>query len=132
MKKIIFDNLPAGSVVLVKRYSRWKRFLAWLKKEKLKYNDAWIDPFGGSMFFFYDSPWMKHDVFTFVPKKPYSKKEIAKIFNVVLSDLSLPHEEILLKINLIRPNTLTGTSVEEMFEGNKYYTKKQVHANELS
>ena len=101
MKKIRFNNLPAGSIVLTKEYNLWQRFKAWLTKKPLKYNDAWIDPFGGSMFFFYDSPWMKHDVFTFVPKKPYSKKEITKIFNVVLSDLSLPHEEILLKINLM-------------------------------
>ena len=89
MKKITFDNLPAGSIILAKHYSLWQRFKAWLKGKELQYNDAWIDLFGGSIFSFKDSFWKRWDVFTFTPIKKYNKAEGIKMFKLVLSDMSL-------------------------------------------
>ena len=34
--------------------------------------------------------------------------------------------EVLLKINLIRPNTFKGSTLEELLDDNKYYTKSEV------
>lgn len=128
MKKKEFNNLPAGSIVLVKQYNLWERFYAWLKREPLKYNDAWVDPFGKSGFLFKDTLWTKHDVFTFTPKKNYSKKEMLKMFEQVLVPSITCDDpvEVLLKINLIRPNTFKGTTLEELLDNNKYYTKSEV------
>lgn len=128
MKKIEFNNLPAGSIVLVKQYNLWNRFKAWLTRKELKYNDAWIDPFGHSGFLFKDTFWTKHNVFTFIPKKQYSKKEMLKLFEVILPSMLVSNDvvESLLKINLIRPNTFTGVTLEELLDNNKYYNKKEV------
>lgn len=128
MKKKKFNNLPAGSIVLAKQYNLWERFYAWLTKKPLKYNDAWVDPFGKSGFLFKDTLWMKHDVFTFTPKKNYSKKEMLKMFEQVLVPSITCDDpvEVLLKINLIRPNTFKGTTLEELLDDNKYYTKSEV------
>lgn len=128
MKKIKFNNLPAGSIVLVKQYSIWKRFKAWLTKKQLKYNNAWVDPFGKSGFYFKDTLWTKHDVFTFTPKKNYSKKEMIRLFEDVLvpSLVNGDPVETLLRINLIRPNTFKGTTLEELLDDNKYYIKNEV------
>lgn len=128
MKRIEFNNLTAGSIVLAKRYGLWDRFKAWLKNKPLKYNDAWIDPFGHSSFLFQDSFWVKHDVFTFTPKKQYNKKEMIKLFELVLPATLITDDvvESLLKINLIRPNTFNGCSLEELLDNNKYYIKNEV------
>lgn len=128
MKKIEFNNLPAGSIVLVKQYNLWQRFKAWLTKKPLKYNDAWIDPFGHSGFLFANTCWVKHDVFTFTPKKQYSKKEMMKLFLDVLPKTYLLEDsvEALLGINLIRPNTFSGATLEELLDNNKFYNKKEV------
>lgn len=128
MKKKEFNNLPAGSIVLAKQYNLWERFYAWLKREPLKYNDAWVDPFGKSGFLFKDTLWMKHDVFTFIPKKNYSKKEMMKMFTDVLVPSIACDDpvETILRINLIRPNTFKGTTLEELLDNNKYYTKNEV------
>ena len=128
MKKIKFNNLPAGSIVLVKQYSIWKRFKAWLTKKQLKYNDAWVDPFGKSGFYFKDTLWTKHDVFTFTPKKQYSKKEIVKLFEIVLPAILTNDNPVegLLTINLVRPETVKGKTLEELFDNNKYYVKTKV------
>lgn len=128
MKKIKFNNLPAGSIVLVKQYNRWERFKAWITRKKLKYNDAWIDPFGHCGFLFDDTLWIKHNVFAFTPKKQYSKKEMLKLFEVVLPQILVNDDpvEALLNINLIRKETLSGTSLEELLDNNKYYNKKEI------
>ena len=128
MKKIEFNNLPAGSIVLVKKYNLWERFKAWITKKPLKYNDAWIDPFGHSGFLFQNTLWTKHNVFTFTPRKQYSKKEMTKLFVDVLPNLLLSTDpvEVLLQINQIRPNTFTGVTLEEMLDNNKYYNKTEV------
>lgn len=128
MKKITFNDLPAGSIVLVKKYSLWKRFKAWLKKEQLKYNDAWVDPLGNSGFSFKDSLWTKHNVFTFVPIKKYSKKEKIMLFEDVLVPSMFTGDpvETILMINTVRPNTFKGATLEELLDDNKYYTKREV------
>lgn len=127
MKKIKFNNLPAGSIVLAKQYDLWERFYAWLTKKPLKYNGAWVDPFGGSGFLFKNTLFTKYDVYTFAPKKKYSNKEKIALFEKVLSKTLLlddPVEAILL-INTIRPNTFEGTTLEELLDNNKYYVKSQ-------
>ena len=128
MKKIEFKNLPAGSIVLVKQYNLWDRFKAWITKKPLKYNDAWIDPFGCSGFLFKDTLWTKHNVCTFTPRKKYSKKEMLRIFEAVLPEIIVTDNpvEALLKINLIRPNTFTGVTLEQLLDDNKYYVKKEM------
>lgn len=128
MKKIKFNNLPAGSIVLVKQYTLWEKFKAWIKGKKLKYNDAWIDPFGHCGFLFENTFWRKHKVFTFTPKKQYSRKEMIKLFEVVLPQILTNDDpvEALLHINLIRPETLSGSTLEELLDNNKYYNKKEV------
>ena len=128
MKKIEFNNLPAGSIVLVKRYTLWQRFKAWLLKKDLKYNDAWIDPFGGSGFVFTNTFNTKHNVFTFTPRKQYSKKEMVQLFIDVLPKTLLSEDpvEAVLSINLVRPDTFSGVTLEELLDNNKYYIKKEV------
>ena len=128
MKKIEFNSLPAGAIVLCKRYNLWEKFKALVTRKKLKYNDAWIDPFGGSSFLFVDTFWTKHKVFTFTPKKQYGKKEILQLFDIVLPAMLMSQDltEAILKINLVRPNTFDGSSLEELLDGNKYYIKKEV------
>ena len=128
MKKIEFKNLPAGSIVLAKKYNLWDRFKAWITRKPLKYNDAWIDPFGCSGFLFQDTFWTKHNVFTFTPRKKYGHKEMLKMFETILPNLLLMDDpvEALLMVNQIRPNTFSGVTLEELLEDNKYYTKKEV------
>lgn len=134
MKKIEFRNLPAGSIVLVKKYNLWERFKAWWNKKELPYNDAWVDPFGGSGFLFANTLWTKHDVFTFTPKKPYSNKEKIKMFEQVLVPSIACDDpvEILLKVNLVRPNTMQKAkqddelTLEKLLDDNKYYNKNKI------
>ena len=128
MKKIEFKNLPAGSIVLVKQYNLWDRFKAWITKKPLKYNDAWIAPFGCPGLLFKDTLWTKHNVFTFTPRKKYSKKEMIQIFESVLPEIIVTDNpvEALLKINLVRPNTFTGVTLEQLLDDNKYYVKKEM------
>ena len=127
MKKRIIDNLPAGSVVLTKTYNIWERFKAWWNKTELPYNDGWIDPFGGCRFSYKNTFWTKHDVFTFTPKKQYSKKEMVKLFEIVLpAIIANGSVEGLLTINLVRPETVKGKTLEELFDNNKYYIKAKV------
>ena len=128
MKRIEFNDLPAGALVLCKRYNLWDRFKAWVTRKNLSYNDAWIDPFGGCNFLFVDTFWTKNDVYTFTPKKQYSRKEMTGLFETVLPAMLLSQDpaEAVLKINLIRPNTFSGTTLEELLEDNKYYVKKEV------
>lgn len=130
MKKIKIDNLPAGSIILVKRYSLWQRFKALFSKSPLKYNDVWMDIVGKSTFEFVDSIWKKHNITTFVPKKSYSKNEVCQLVDKLViptfagSDDNLV--ETLLRVNLIRPNTFSGVTLEEMLDNNKYYNKKEI------
>lgn len=128
MKKFLFDNLPAGSIILIKKYNLFERFKAWVNKKQLKYNDGWIDPFGGSTFLFKNTFWTKHDVVAFIPKKKYNEKEMYALFNKVLTHSIKTGDPIesLLMINLIRPNTFKGTTFEELLEGNKFYIKKEI------
>ena len=128
MKRIEFNDLPAGAIVLCKRYNLWEKFKALVTRKKLKYNDAWVDPFGGSSFLFVDTLWTKHKVFTFTPKKQYGKKEVLQLFDIVLPAMLMSQDptEAILKINLVRPNTFDGSTLEELLDGNKYYIKKEV------
>ena len=128
MKKIEFKNLPAGSIVLVKKYNLWDRFKAWVTRKSLKYNDAWIDPFGCSGFLFQDTFWTKHNVFTFTSRKQYSRKEMVQLFMDVLPKTLLSEDpvEAVLSINLVRPDTFSGVTLEELLDNNKYYIKKEV------
>jgi hypothetical protein len=67
-------------------------------------------------------------VFTFTPKKGYSKKEMIKLFEDVLVP-SLTNDdpvEAILMINNIRPNTFTGITLEELLDDNKYYVKTEI------
>ena len=128
MKKCEIKNLPAGSIVVAKTYSIWKRMFAKIFNKKLKYNDVWIDPFGGASFLYEDTMFYKHDVFVFKPRKQYSRKERQQLFDEVFPKLltcSDPTEALLL-INLVRPDTFKGTTLEELLDGNKYYNKTQV------
>lgn len=128
MKKITFNNLPAGSIVLTKQYNLWQRFKAWFNKKQLPYNDGWIDPFGNSTFQFRNTLWNKIEVFSFVPKKKYQLKEQSMLFEKVLTHAIKTGDpvESLLMINLIRPNTFNGTTLEELLDNNKYYIKHQM------
>ena len=128
MKRIIIDNLPAGSVMLAKSYTLWERFKAWITKKNLPYNDGWIDPFGGCQFSYKNTMWTKHDVVAFAPKKQYSRKEMSKLFDIVLPAIIASNDPIegLLTINLVRPDTLKGKTLEELFDDNKYYNKREV------
>lgn len=128
MKKVEVNGLPAGSVVLAKTYNLWDRFKAFVCKKNLPYNDGWIDPTGGNKFLYEDTLWTKHNVFVFTPKKQYSKKEIVKLFEIVLPAILTCKEPVegLLAINLVRPDTLKGNTLEELFDNNKYYNKKEI------
>lgn len=128
MKTIAFDNLPAGSIVLVKRYTLWQRLKAWITKKQLKYNDVFIDPFGKAFFIFSNTFWEKNNVYTFSPKKPYSKKESSRLTALLISTFQNDSNEVerLLLINLIRPNTFNGITLEELLDENRFYTKKQI------
>lgn len=128
MKKIRFNNLPAGSIILTKEYNLWQRFKAWLTKKPLKYNDAWIDPFGNSDFTFASTWWNKADVFVFTPIKQYSNKEKVALFEKVIGHSVVTGDpvESILMINLIRKNTFSGSTLEELLDNNKYYVKKEV------
>lgn len=128
MKKVIIDDLPAGSVVLVKTYNLWERFKAWVSRKNLPYNDGWIDPCGGAQFLYKNTLWKRHNVFAFVPKKQYSKKEMMKLFEIVLPAIITNNNPVegLLTINLVRPETLKGKTLEELFDNNKYYIKSKI------
>ena len=129
MKKVQFDNLPGGSIVLVKDYTRWERFKAWIKGKELTYNEVYIDPFGGSSFLFKNGIDKKYNVFTFVPRKSYSKKEMNKLFTEVMRiDHTADDAQInmLLVINHVRPFTFVCGTLEEMLDNNKYYIKTEI------
>lgn len=128
MKTITFNNLPAGSVVLAKSYNLWERLYAWVKRENLPYNDGWIDPFGRCGFCYKNTLWRRHEVFTFTPKKQYNRKEMLKLFEIVLPAIMTNNNPVegLLTINLVRPETLKGKTLEELFDNNKYYIKNKV------
>ena len=128
MKKCEINNIPAGSIVIAKSYNRWKRLIAKLFNKKLKYNDVWIDPFGGASFLYEDSLFVKHDVWVFKPRKQYSKKEKLQLYEEVLPKLLTCEDptEALLLINLVRPNTFSGSTLEELLDNNKYYNKTKV------
>lgn len=122
---IAFDNLPAGSIVLAKRYNLWQRFKSWLTGKKLNYNDVFVDPFGHSWFMFQNTFWNKWDIYSFTPKKSYSKKESIALTQLMLR-MGGDNIARLLSINLVRPNTLSGITLEELFDDNKYYNKTKV------
>lgn len=137
MKKIEFNDLPAGSIVAVKEYNLWERFKAKLCKKELPYNNVLIDPFGYSWFLFKNSWWVKYNVTCFIPKKQYSNKEKNKLFdNVVVPNfLQSKPIETLVSINTVRPDTFyihkqhdtkTDVTVDELLENNKYYSKYKI------
>ena len=128
MKKIEINNLPAGSLILIKRYNIFKRLYAKLFKKQLKYNEVWLDPVGNNSFEFKDTALTKHDVTTFVPKKKYSKEEIMKLFEVLLSGMLSAKDDVeaILLINLVRPKTFEGSTLEELLDNNRYYNKKEL------
>lgn len=119
----MFDNLPAGSVVLYKKYSLWDRMWAKIRGKQLPYNGILVDPFGNSSFMFVRGWFYKYDIDVFIPKKPYSKKESTKLLS---SMKTLIDDEVVFAINAVRPNTLVEGSLGEMFENNKYYNKKSI------
>ena len=51
-----------------------------------------------------------------------------KMFETVLPNLLLMEDpvEALLLVNQIRPKTFSGSTLEELLDDNKYYTKKEV------
>ena len=51
-----------------------------------------------------------------------------QLFETVLPAMLLSQDptEAVLKVNLVRPNTFSGTSLEELLDDNKYYIKKEI------
>lgn len=127
MKRFEFNNLPTGSIILIKRYNLWQRFKAFLTKKPLPYNDVFIVTSNKPSIRFDNKLFVKCDVTAFMPKKPYNKTESKKVLKTSVSSAtqtSTPVEKVLL-INLVRPNTFHGITLEELLENNKFY-KKQI------
>lgn len=56
---------------------------------------------------------------SFVPKKPYSNKEIKKLSDILYRNRDLDEDDIIVIINSIRPNTIRESLTE--LETSEYY-----------
>lgn len=98
-----YKKYPAGSLIVSKRYSFWKRFVWTFKKGSRPYNHIFILDKDSNICI---SKWekFKNDYHVFLLKKPYSHKELTKLKALLKSCKT--NADYLVAINIIRPNTV--------------------------
>ena len=111
---------PAGTLILVKKYSLWNRFKHWICKKQRLYNG--IKAIGSSRQLVvrnYDL--IVNDYFLYIPKKRYTKKEEEK-FHKLIHECETVNDYLTL-VNIIRPDTVVVNGNLDQFKSNKYYTE---------
>lgn len=123
----IFKNteeiIPAGSILMFKRYNIFKRLWYKLRKKHLPYNEfiIWDIPSKASIF---AVGVIDTDFKAYSPIKPYSHKEIFKLLDIlyIRQEDCETEQDVINIINSIRKNTITNNSLE-LLDSNPYYYK---------
>ena len=98
-----FRVYPAGTIVLVKKYSFWKRLLKFLSGKKRSYNGLHV-MLNDSKIKISKVDLLVNDYVLLVPKKPYTKEE-KKLLHVFSKSCETA-EDWLIAANAIRPNSI--------------------------
>lgn len=115
-----YKTYPAGTIIVAKKYSLWKRFTHWLLKKRRNYNFMVLMP-SESKLLLSKLDLLLNDYTLYIPKKAYTKREKTKL--EVLLNSSLTKEDALVAINAIRHNTVNSNEPLEQFKDNNNYTK---------
>lgn len=106
-----YKQYPAGTIVVIKKYSLWKRFVKWITKKRREYNTIFILPkksgLGVSKV-----DLLINDYYLFIPYIPYNTKEIRKLQTLINSCSSI--EDYLVTINAIRPDTVNTECLDDL------------------
>ena len=112
-----YKKYPAGSLIVVKKYSLWKRFLWMFKKGRRPYNSLFIltkdSHIGLSKL---DK--FKYDYHLFLPIKPYTKKEIMLLKNLIKSCKDT--KDYLTAINIVRPDSIDTENLDNIRNNTNY------------
>lgn len=106
--KTIKLSLPVGTICMEKRYNIFKRIWHKIRKKPLPFNKFCINgiPNLDVSFFEYD----KNNLKFLAPKKPYSTKEMCKLYTLLGVDCvyltDLDQRDIIAAVNAIRNNTI--------------------------
>jgi hypothetical protein len=109
-----------GSIMLYKEYGFFKKLFAKLTKKELPYNKflVFIMPT-----VFYSCEDTESEKLILEPKKNYSNNEISQLANLLkkMEDYDLQLDDILVLVNLVRPNTIDIADDVSVLINNKFY-----------
>lgn len=116
------EIIPAGSIMMCKRYNIFKMLWYKLRKKHLPYNDFIMWDITSKISIFAVSKYADFKVYS--PIKPYSHKEILKLLDIlyVRQEDCETEQDIINIVNSIRKNTITNNSLE-LLDSNPYYYK---------
>lgn len=106
-----YKKYPAGSLIVVKKYNLWKRFLWLFKKGRRPYNSLFILT-KESCIGLSKINKFKYDYHLFIPIKPYTKKEILLLKSLMKSCESI--EDYLTAINIVRPDSVNTENLDDI------------------
>lgn len=112
-----YKKYPAGSLIVVKKYSLWKRFLWLFKKERKPYNSLFLLT-KESCIGITKMNKFKYDYHLFIPIKPYTRKEIVLLRSLIKSCESI--EDYLTAINIVRPDSVDATNLDNLRNNTNY------------
>lgn len=115
-----YIQYPAGTIIAVKKYSLWRRFINWLNKKRREYNGVFIlSKRAGVGISKVDL--MINDYCLFIPKVPLNDDEIKKLQVLLNSCSSI--EDYLTSINIVRPNIVDVSNLDNL-KYNSNFVKK--------
>lgn len=98
-----YKRYPAGSLIITKKYSLWRRFVNFIKCKRREYNSIYILPIEAGLSLS-KVELLINDYYIFIPKKPYTKKEIKQL-QILIANCETT-EDYMAALNIIRPGTL--------------------------
>ncbi len=115
-----YKRYPAGTLVISKKYSLWKRFLSWIKKNRRAYNTLYVLPVESGIGLSKIELFV-NDYYLFIPLKPYNKREQKELRILLASCESI--EDYMCAINIIRPGTFDMNQSLDQLKDTKLYKK---------
>lgn len=112
-----YKKYPAGSLIVIKKYNLWKRFLWLFKKGRRPYNSLFILT-KESCIGLSKINKFKYDYHLFIPVKPYTRKEILLLKSLMKSCESI--EDYLTAINIVRPGSVNTENLDDIRNNANY------------
>lgn len=115
-----YKRYPAGSLIITKKYSLWRRFVNFIKCKRREYNSIYILPIEAGLSLS-KVELLINDYYIFIPKKPYTKKEIKQL-QILIANCETT-EDYMAALNIIRPGTLDTSKSLDQLKNNTEYIK---------